>query len=1118
MRFIAIILTITIGMVGAVEASAQNAKLYAQFTSTPITVDGVAETAWNSATPSNIAICMNPTLTTQLTDCQTSGTVQAVWNGPLLYLLFQVNDTNVTTSAAAVTNRSGVQIFVDQYDDKFPKFEEDDTTITVTAAGQQSGNATNAGLTIYPTAWSQHLKSYAAALTPTGYTIEIAWYIGDRPLVNDTKIGMDFAIFAASKTTNTNQYQLFWSSGANKGTDSNTMWGDVVLAGYDGASAMQLNTYMLNINVAKANALVRGVWKDETALNKALTDATNVQTTATTQAQIDTANLALDAALRGLRRTGKYPDPYDLPTVNNLPDPFTFFDGTKVKNLADWNKRSAEIIDLAQYYEFGYMPPAPKSLTAVSTSQTSGALAYKSIALTIQDNNRSASFTPVLYLPTTGQPPYPVIVEEDFASSPLFAPPNSAFLSGGYAVLSIPTSDFPSFGLPGVASDDGNHTGAFFKLYPYALDTAGDDRGVLLAWAWGASRGVDALQYLAANDPSYANLLNLNKLVVTGFSRYGKASLVAGLLDSRFLVTAPGGSGSGGAAPYRYDSFGNTPFRQAPFGNVYPWGTSPGAEAMGDHVRHQTHNSNEMIRRFLNDIVPAAVEPRMYKTDTWGYGGRMPFDHHEEIAAIAPRAVLIDNTNDDYADNAEGDAIGYEGAMPVYKFLGAPQNLALDLFMGGGGHSLKPSQAQNIVTFSNSVLFGTALDSATNTQLTTDPYLNAGTYTTYYGGFSTMMPWLTALPHANLLTGLSVSAGALSPAFSQDVTSYNFNVPSGVSITTVTATAEDPKAKITVNGLAIISGQASAGLPLTIGYNTLNIIVTSQDGVAKTYQVVINRNDLLTTTTLDSSNLSSNLNGSVTFTATVTASTSLNAPAGTVTFLDGGSVIGTGALTATSTTASKATYTTTALTAGTHTITATFPGALGFNSSSSAAITQIVTAPAYQAAFSPTTITIARGSSGTSTLTVKPIGGFTGTVTVGCGTPPSHMSCSFSTSTLTFTAASTASQTATITIGTTGMAGLQLPQSPDSTNSHRTMWAFALPCIGLVALFRRRSSGLRNMRLLAAILVCSAAAMLGILGCGDGGSKQAAAGTYTMNVNVTANNVTSNVPLTVTVQ
>jgi endo-1,4-beta-xylanase len=273
------------------------------------------------------------------------------------------------------------------------------------------------------------------------------------------------------------------------------------------------------------------------------------------------------------------------------------------------------------------------------------------------------------------------------------------------------------------------------------LDNAGNDHGVLLAWAWGASRGVDALQYLAANDPSYAGLLDLNKLVVTGYSRYGKAALLAGAMDERFFLTAPGGSGSGGATPYRYDSFGNVPFRSAPFGNVYPWGRSTGAETMGDHVRHQTHNSNEMVRRFLNDIIPAAVEPRMYLTDTWGYGERLPYDHHEEIEVIAPRAVLIDATNNDYADNAEGDAIGYEGAKPIYKLLGASRNIALDLDMGNTGHGLTPAQALHIVDYANFILFGTPLAPDVKMQLTTDPYLNDGIYDVYYGGLRTMMPW-----------------------------------------------------------------------------------------------------------------------------------------------------------------------------------------------------------------------------------------------------------------------------------------------------------------------------------------------------------------------------------------
>ena len=127
---------------------AQPKTLTAVFTPTPIQVDGHAEDSWKNAAPSAIAICMNPKKTTQLNDCKVSGTVQASWNGPSLYLLFNVLDQDVAVSSPMA--RSGVQVFVDQFDDKFPKFEEDDGTFTISAAGQQTGNRTNAGLPYYP--------------------------------------------------------------------------------------------------------------------------------------------------------------------------------------------------------------------------------------------------------------------------------------------------------------------------------------------------------------------------------------------------------------------------------------------------------------------------------------------------------------------------------------------------------------------------------------------------------------------------------------------------------------------------------------------------------------------------------------------------------------------------------------------------------------------------------------------------------------------------------------------------------------------------------------------------------------------------------------------------------
>jgi hypothetical protein len=82
---------------GTAATPAQNATLNAQFTATPIVVDGLAEPAWNNATPANIAICMKSDLSAPLPGCAASGTVGAMWDGPMLYLLFTVNDPDITT-------------------------------------------------------------------------------------------------------------------------------------------------------------------------------------------------------------------------------------------------------------------------------------------------------------------------------------------------------------------------------------------------------------------------------------------------------------------------------------------------------------------------------------------------------------------------------------------------------------------------------------------------------------------------------------------------------------------------------------------------------------------------------------------------------------------------------------------------------------------------------------------------------------------------------------------------------------------------------------------------------------------------------------------------------------
>jgi gliding motility-associated-like protein len=91
-----------------------------------------------------------------------------------------------------------------------------------------------------------------------------------------------------------------------------------------------------------------------------------------------------------------------------------------------------------------------------------------------------------------------------------------------------------------------------------------------------------------------------------------------------------------------------------------------------------------------------------------------------------------------------------------------------------------------------------------------------------------------------LLSNLTASEGTLSPAFNSSIIAYADTVSGLVSVITVTPTAEDSTATITVNGTTVISGAASGNIPLTIGTNTITVEVTAQDGTTmKTYTVTI---------------------------------------------------------------------------------------------------------------------------------------------------------------------------------------------------------------------------------------------------------------------------------------
>ncbi|WP_206110592.1 cadherin-like beta sandwich domain-containing protein [Pannonibacter phragmitetus] len=92
------------------------------------------------------------------------------------------------------------------------------------------------------------------------------------------------------------------------------------------------------------------------------------------------------------------------------------------------------------------------------------------------------------------------------------------------------------------------------------------------------------------------------------------------------------------------------------------------------------------------------------------------------------------------------------------------------------------------------------------------------------------------------LSNLVLSQGTLTPGFASGTTSYTASVGNAVTSLTVTPTVTDANATITVNGTSVTSGSASGAINLTVGDNTLTIIVTAQNGTTtETYTVTVNR-------------------------------------------------------------------------------------------------------------------------------------------------------------------------------------------------------------------------------------------------------------------------------------
>jgi hypothetical protein len=242
-------------------------------------------------------------------------------------------------------------------------------------------------------------------------------------------------------------------------------------------------------------------------------------------------------------------------------------------------------------------------------------------------------------------------------------------------------------------------------------------------------------------------------------------------------------------------------------------------------------------------------------------------------------------------------------------------------------------------------------------------------------------------------------------------------------------------------------------------------------------------------------------------------------PTGTVTFKDG-TALGTSTLNGSGT----ATFITTSLSVGSHSITAVYGGDTLDVGSTSLAVSETINPADFSVTASPTSATITPGQTATYTFTITPDGSYTSPINFSCTGLPAFSSCSFSTNPVT-PDAQTVTTTLTITTMGPNSAIISVPAShggPGNTPAYALGTSAAL--MSLLGMMLLGGDMKRKRQLCKGLLIASA--MLVVMGAmsacasNPGGNKNVTpAGTSTITVTAAGGGSTShNVSVTLVVQ
>jgi hypothetical protein len=302
-----------------------------------------------------------------------------------------------------------------------------------------------------------------------------------------------------------------------------------------------------------------------------------------------------------------------------FPDPFKMFDGTPVTTAAQWVCRNRELSAMLQRYETGQKTAKPAEVT--------GSFSGDTLTINVSDGaGKTGSFMVTITYPSGGSGPFPAMVGLDGGSL------NAARLRDqGVATISISTAP--------IRPENSRTSGTFTSF------TGQSDAGSLIAWAWGVSRLIDALEVTPE-----ANI-KADRLGITGCSRLGKGALMVGVMDGRIALTIPQESGAGGVAAWRAAEYEN---------------------------QTQPQGCENPPSNCVQKLSTTYTEQQWFGTAIAEFGNavdRLPVDHHELIALAAPRGLLALGNIDWRWLGRYGSVQGMGGARKVYEALGVADNI-----------------------------------------------------------------------------------------------------------------------------------------------------------------------------------------------------------------------------------------------------------------------------------------------------------------------------------------------------------------------------------------------------------------------------------------------------------